>query len=555
MSYRDLNPQQQCFVDEYSAHFDGKRAAIAAGYSEKSAMSLASQLLKNPKVAKAIQENLEEFGENNLLLKQKIINELSLIAFNDHADFYNEHGALKPIRELKRKQSSAIKEIKIKRTFSEKFGDCEEITLKTWSKEKALELLARHVGVVNDHPEPKVTSKNDQKISFEDFCANANYPVPFAKQIEMKQFGINNTGSRMILGARGYGKTDYVTSLGVAYEIYLDPTYTALIITKSSERNAAILKEIAKACEKNGIAFEINNSTALRVTGLIGKDHSVSAATINSVTLRGRHPKMIIMDDPVTPDDSSEAVRKKAKSVYNELTKLNSNVLLIGQPVHKFDLYSELRDTIPCMEVPHGTIPELDADLEAQRLACVDEASIQASYFLKVVSEGTVPFDQIKYLEKYPLTAQTNSVAFIDPAFGGSDYTAVTILTGYLGGMAIVGFAWKKSWEHCLDDMAKAFGTFHVKRCAFETNKTGDQPLDTLRTAFGVGVVGIFSNTNKHSRIMAAGAHAHNLHLSRESNKDYIDQLVRYEYNAKNDDAPDSLASCLAWLGLIWGKE
>ena len=65
----------------------------------------------------------------------------------------------------------------------------------------------------------------------------------------------------------------------------------------------------------------------------------------------------------------------------------------------------------------------------------------------------------------------------------------------------------------------------------------------------------ITSNTNKHSRIMAAGAFAPLIHLSKESDKIYLDQTVRYEYGCKNDDAPDSLASGMKWIGLIKGKE
>lgn len=392
------------------------------------------------------------------------------------------------------------------------------------------------------------------KMTFQEFCVLADYPNPFPKQTEMMEFGIKGEGARMILGSRGYGKTEYVVILGIAYEIYTNPKYRCLIITKSAERNAAILKEISIACEKAGVVFEINNATAIRVKGLIGKDHSCSAATINSVTLRGRHPDLVVMDDPVTPDDTSEATRTQVKKIYDEINKLTSNVLVIGQPVHKYDLYETLRPKLNRMEVPHGSIPELDADLEAQRLAGVDEASIQASYFLKVLSEGTVPFESVRYIDTFPVDID-GSVSFIDPSFEGGDYTAITIMRAYMQGVAVVGFAYKKAWNHCLEEIAEHYARFNVRRCCFETNSLGDQPLDILRTALSCGVVGRKSNTNKHSRIVTAGAFAHMIHLSKESNQPYLDQVTRYEYNAKNDDAPDSLASCLTWLGLIRGKQ
>lgn len=421
-----------------------------------------------------------------------------------------------------------------------------------WLKNRHPDKWREHSSVEKVEGEIRDSRFANQR-SFEEFCTIASYNAPYPKQVEMRKFGIDSQGSRMILGSRGYGKTDYVVILGVAYKLYLNQAFTVLLVTKSRERNAAMLKEISNACKANGMAFEKENSNSLRVAGLKGKDHSVSAVTIKTVTLRGRHPKLVIMDDPVTEDDVSEATRMHVKRVYNEINKLCPDILIIGQPAHKYDLYADLRGLLKTMEVPHGTIPELDHDLEAQRLAGVDEASIQASYFLKVMSEGTTPFDNVKYIDKFPIG--DTAVAFIDPSFEGGDYTAMSIIHAYGQGVAVVGFTFKKAWNHCLDEIAPILTRFKVKKLCFETNSLGDQPLEILRKIFvNVGVQGRKSNTNKHSRIMAAGSFAHMIHLSRESDKIYLDQVVKYEYNANNDDAPDSLASCLQWIGLVRGK-
>lgn len=397
--------------------------------------------------------------------------------------------------------------------------------------------------------------QSTSKRTFEEFCERAGYPVPFEKQVEMMSFGMCETDPRMILGSRGYGKTDYVVILGIAYDIYLNPmSSTNLIMTKSRERNASMLDEIANACEKNGMIFEKRNSTTLRVSGLLGKDNSVSALTIKTTSLRGRHPKRIIMDDPVTEDDTSDATRKVVEKKYNELHKLTSNILIIGQPAHKYDLYAKLRPLVKKMEVPHGTIPELDHDLEAQRLAGVSEASISASYKLEILAEGSTPFDNIKYIDKFPKGG--DAVAFIDPSHEGGDYTALTILKAYMQGVAVVGFVWRKAWNHSLDDMAPQLQKYGVKRLCFETNALGDMPLDILRKTFkGMGIVGKRSVSNKHSTIMAAGTYAHLIHLSKESDPTYTDHVVQYEYKAAFDDAPDSLARCLEWIGLIKGNK
>ncbi len=405
-------------------------------------------------------------------------------------------------------------------------------------------------------PPPALTCAT--KKSLTEVIVAAGYPPPYPKQIEMVDFLITQCDPRLLLGARGYGKTDYGVIGGLAYEMYCEgatPEASTLIVTKSKERNAAILAEIAHVAKSNGVIFELENSTSLRVAGLRGKDHSVSTIPIKSKSIRGRHPKRVLMDDPVTEDDVSEATRLFVQRIYNELHKLTSNVGVIGQPAHQHDLYATLRPLLKKMEIPHGSIPELDHDLEAQRLAGVDEASIQASYHLKILTEGTTPFDKIRYVDKFP--TGDSAVAFIDPSFEGGDYTALTILRMYMGGVAIQGHVYKKAWNHCLDEICQQLAKRAVKKLAFETNSLGDQPILMLRellTPYGIGVTGKRSNTNKHSRIMAAGSYAHLIHLSRESDRTYTKQVVEYEYKAKFDDAPDSLASGLEWIGLIRGK-
>lgn len=400
------------------------------------------------------------------------------------------------------------------------------------------------------------------KKTFAQFSLAAGYPLPFPKQEEMRAFGFDESEARILLGARGYGKTDYVTVIGVAYDIYLNYTdelhldketaSTNLIISKSKTRNAALIEEIANALESNGVELDKNSAYIIRVKGLVGKDHSVEAITIKT-SMRGRHPKRVIMDDPVTEEDVSPAMRKTVKRKYDEAYKLCKNILVIGQPAHADDLYAELRPILKKMEVPHGSIPQLDADLTAMLNAGVDRISIEMSYHLRVPSEGSMPFANIKWLDKYP---NGDSVAFMDPSDGGN-YSALSVVRGLMQGVAVYGKAWKRPWYHCVEEMIAVLKLRGVKRLCFETNKHGNQPIDQLQAALkphGIGVVGKYSDSNKHASIMAAGSYANLIHLSRESDKAYTDQVIKYEWGAEFDDAPDSLARCLEWIGYIKGK-
>ena len=59
MAEPKLTRQQQIFVAEYLSDSNGKRAAIAAGYSPKCAESRASKLLSKPAIAKLVEEKTE----------------------------------------------------------------------------------------------------------------------------------------------------------------------------------------------------------------------------------------------------------------------------------------------------------------------------------------------------------------------------------------------------------------------------------------------------------------------------------------------------------------
>lgn len=58
----DLSPKRLAFVEEFCKDYNGTRAAMRAGYSEKTAPEQASRLLKNVKVKNAINKRMEELS-------------------------------------------------------------------------------------------------------------------------------------------------------------------------------------------------------------------------------------------------------------------------------------------------------------------------------------------------------------------------------------------------------------------------------------------------------------------------------------------------------------
>ena len=394
--------------------------------------------------------------------------------------------------------------------------------------------------------------------SYPEYCAGVGYPAPFQKQIEMYDFAFQyrNKTPRLILGARGYGKTDYITINGSGFELLKNNQLKILLITKENERGKEIVAEIREGLSRQGVKFANRAKKKIRLKGCRGKEDNFTALTIRSRGLRGRHPDLIIMEDPITPEDTSETERRRVKKVYEELLKLSKNVVIIGQPVHAEDLYQELRNVIPTLEVWYGAIPELDADLAVERSAGVSEASIQASYFGVIIDDNSLPFRNIERVDYYA----KNNVMFIDPSHKGGDLTAIAI-GGFIGDvLPVVGFAFKKAWYDCLEELDAILGQFNVGRICIETNGLGELPIMQLRSAGLSGVTGKNHTGNKHSRIMNCASFVESLKLTQYSgasailksaNDLFIERVRKYEYNIKQDDPPDAMAGLCGMIGII----
>jgi len=401
--------------------------------------------------------------------------------------------------------------------------------------------------------------ENKQVKTFEEFCQLAGYPAPYEKQKEMAQFAFPDDPKlqipRLILGARGYGKTDYITILRGGFEIYKNPETSILLITKEADRGKEIVEEIHTVLEKVGVKLKGRSKRKIYTKEAKGKEPTLTALSVRSKGLRGRHPKMILMEDVITPDDTGEAERKRVQKLYEEALKLTANVVLIGQPVHKLDLFQKLRFLIPTIEVKYGDIPQLDVDLIAQAAAGVSQYSIAASYHLIILDDASLPFGN---LQKCNYSAP-NCVAFIDPSHKGGDYTALAIGGMHFKNLVVSGFAFKKAWYDCLDDFKLLFEFFGVKSVCFETNNLGDEPVIRMRQ-LGAACVGKNSTENKHRRIINAAFFSEHIKLHEvaegfdleimEANQIFMQQVKDYEYRVKFDDAPDAVAGLSEYLGI-----
>lgn len=159
-----LNPRQEQFCQEYLIDLNQKAAYIRAGYATKGAEQNASLLMSNHKVRSRIDGLLAERSKRTGISQDRIIRELARVALADPTKIIDqETGEIITDNE---DNTAAISSIRVK---TMKTKDGEEIVdreVRIWDKNKALELLGKHLGMYTDNL--KLSGEHEIRVSIDD---------------------------------------------------------------------------------------------------------------------------------------------------------------------------------------------------------------------------------------------------------------------------------------------------------------------------------------------------------------------------------------------------
>lgn len=156
-----MTEKQKIFADEYLVDLNATRAyrvAYPSVKKDETAAQAGSRMLRNVKVAAYIQERMEERQKRTEITQDRVLEELAAIAFaraTDYAEIKDECVKVKDTKSLTEQQIRAIAGIK-----EGKYG----IELKLNDKEKALELLGRHLGMFKDKLEVSGLEEEKKKL-------------------------------------------------------------------------------------------------------------------------------------------------------------------------------------------------------------------------------------------------------------------------------------------------------------------------------------------------------------------------------------------------------
>ena len=184
---KKLTDKQRRFCEEYVVDWNGTRAAIAAGYSEKTAYSIAGENLKKPE----LQNYIEKIKDNLSLLSGvtalRNAKELAKIAYSNVSDFKQDWFTFKKFEDLTDNQKAAIAEI----THSEiNIGeDMVKVVekLKVHDKLKAIAMLNKMFGY--DIVEPEKEGGNTGSLTI-NIGTNGIKQLPSAEN-EIEDFTAN----------------------------------------------------------------------------------------------------------------------------------------------------------------------------------------------------------------------------------------------------------------------------------------------------------------------------------------------------------------------------
>lgn len=178
-----LTPKQELFCLEYLKDLNATQAAIRAGYAESGARTEGARLLANADVQAQIAEIAAKRNERIQIDADFVLRTLMSLADFDPQSIFNEQGGLLKIHEMPVAARKAISSFEIEELFSGRGEDREQIgvlkKVKLWSKDKAVELLARHKSLLNDTVKHEHSGPGGGPIRFDDAALTAKIDALF----------------------------------------------------------------------------------------------------------------------------------------------------------------------------------------------------------------------------------------------------------------------------------------------------------------------------------------------------------------------------------------
>lgn len=363
-----------------------------------------------------------------------------------------------------------------------------------------------------------------------------------------------STEDMTLMAHRGSYKTTCL-SIAIALMVIIYPHRNIMFFRKTDSDVIEIITQVQNLLRNDyfqkiafnlyGVELKLTKTTAYQVDtnlkdAMRGTSQLVGMGIKASKT--GKHADIVITDDIITiVDRVSKAEREYTKLQYQELQNIKNRggrIINCGTPWHKDDGF-QLMPNIKQYDVYSTGLID---SAEQQHLRDSMSASLySANYELKHIADEQALFKNAQIDDGTNTSLIYDGVCHIDASYGGSDGTAFTILKQQPDGKIYVYGELKQA---------------HVDNCL--------AGFEGKRRYYRAGTMYTEHNSDKgylHQRIMSPKSNYHekmnkyvkiSTHLRgvwndviflKDTDPEYISQILDYTENATHDDAPDSLAS------------
>lgn len=264
-------------------------------------------------------------------------------------------------------------------------------------------------------------------------------------------------------------------------------------------------------------------------------------------SITGKHADLIVTDDIINVKDRvSHSERERTKVIYQELQNIRNRggrIINTGTPWHKEDAFSLMPNIhrFDCYQtglITHDKLEELRRSMSPALFA--------ANYELRhIAAENALFPDAPVFTQETALIR--DGIAHIDAAYGGEDYTALTIGKRVEGKLVLYGRMWHSHVDTSLDAALAECERLMAAPVYCENNGDKGYLGKEIRRR-GVPVRIYHESQNKYSKIATyLRKWWTNILWLEGTDPEYLSMIMDYTEDAEHDDAPDS-AACVCRL-------
>ena len=381
---------------------------------------------------------------------------------------------------------------------------------------------------------------------------------------EWIKYCFKTTEDRAMQAHRGTYKTTAVLVVGSIWYLLFNPEVRILINRKESTGAQSILYEItqhyiqgkmdalyslAYGDKLNKLVKKSNmDSLTLSTKTQPTKEGNIEAIGVGGAST-GRHYDIILNDDIITIKDRvSRAEREKTKIFIQELKNIvnpDGHIVYTGTPWHKEDGWNIIPEPI---KYPIGSLnlPHVNSEYITDLRDSMTTSLYDANYRLVHTSDETRLFPEPEYGE-WP-----NGMAvkmWIDPAYSGKNNTSLTLLGSHNNKWYASGYTWRRNIIDLYSDIVRIAKQYNCGTIYIESNADKGLSARDLKHMYPA-VVERHEKENKHNKIIGyAVQHFRHLIWDKDTQPEYMSNLIDYQEGEEPDDEADSLASLLRECG------